>query len=310
MEVKMTIKEVRGESVMEWKTKVTDNVNNVNGGNGNYGNNGCSYKTFTTCNPKEFDGKGGVSEALLIEELYLSNEIEKLENEFWNHTMVGANHVAYTDRFHELAKLVPHLVTPESSHIKRAISTVVILTDKAVCCETMTKGNDKRKEMEESIPPRNDNVNTYPKCANCYTFHPENGPCTFSINNQFATVLFNYGVDYSFISTKFAPLLNVEPYTVNPGYVIEIVDGRSVEVDKLPKNKAVLVCHENVVEIQIKEGGILRVHEEYIWKVAKALMLRRSPVEGGDSEICGDGDGVVMVRSLSTSVSDGRDMEV
>nr|GFD01801.1 reverse transcriptase domain-containing protein [Tanacetum cinerariifolium] len=50
------------------------------------------------------------------------NETEKLENEFWNHTMVGANHVAYTDRFHELAKLVPHLVTPDSSRIKRYIN--------------------------------------------------------------------------------------------------------------------------------------------------------------------------------------------
>ncbi|GJU15038.1 reverse transcriptase domain-containing protein [Tanacetum coccineum] len=57
--------------------------------------------------------------ALLVEELCPSNEIEKLENEFWNHKMVGANHAAYTDRFHELAKLVPHLVTPESSRIKR-----------------------------------------------------------------------------------------------------------------------------------------------------------------------------------------------
>nr|GFC15699.1 reverse transcriptase domain-containing protein [Tanacetum cinerariifolium] len=28
--------------------------------------------------------------------------------------MVGAGHAAYTDRFHELARLVPHLVTPES----------------------------------------------------------------------------------------------------------------------------------------------------------------------------------------------------
>ncbi|GKD17328.1 putative reverse transcriptase domain-containing protein [Tanacetum coccineum] len=35
--------------------------------------------------------------------------------------MVGANHVAYIDRFHELAKLVPHLVTPESFSIKRYI---------------------------------------------------------------------------------------------------------------------------------------------------------------------------------------------
>ncbi|GKF76034.1 hypothetical protein Tco_0225478, partial [Tanacetum coccineum] len=39
-------------------------------------------------------------------------------------------------------------------------------------------------------------------------------------------------------------------------------------------------------------------------------LARRSPAEGGDSEICGDGDGVVMVKSLSTSASGGRDMEV
>ncbi|GKF20946.1 hypothetical protein Tco_0069584, partial [Tanacetum coccineum] len=32
-------------------------------------------------------------------------------------------------------------------------------------------------------------------------------------------------------------------------------------------------------------------------------LARRFPAEGGDSEICGDGDGVVMARSLSTSAS-------
>ncbi|GJX69625.1 reverse transcriptase domain-containing protein [Tanacetum coccineum] len=213
-------------------TQVTTNVNNATGGNGNGGNNGCSYKNFTACNPKEFDGKGGAValtrwiekmesvfdncgctanqrvryaascfvnkaltwwntqvqargreaaigmswndfKALLVEEFCPSNEMEKLENEFWNHTMVGANHVAYTDRFHELAKLVPHLVTPESSRIKRyinglapqirgmlratqpttiqsAILTAGILTNEAVRCRTLTKGNNKRKEMEES----------------------------------------------------------------------------------------------------------------------------------------------------------------
>ncbi|GJW06442.1 hypothetical protein Tco_1568865 [Tanacetum coccineum] len=34
-----------------------------------------------------------------------------------------------------------------------------------------------------------------------------------------------------------------------------------------------------------------------------------SPAKDGDSEIGGDGDGVVMARSLSTSASGGRDME-
>ncbi|GKD95365.1 hypothetical protein Tco_1375202, partial [Tanacetum coccineum] len=38
-------------------------------------------------------------------------------------------------------------------------------------------------------------------------------------------------------------------------------------------------------------------------------LVRRSPAEGGDSEIGGDGDGVVMERSLSTSASGGRDMD-
>nr|GEY99445.1 reverse transcriptase domain-containing protein [Tanacetum cinerariifolium] len=228
IEEKMTIKEI--------VTQVTVNVNNANGGNGNGGNNRCSYKTFIACNRKEFDGKGGALalthwiekmesmfdnsgctanqrargceaaigkswndfKALLVEEFCPSNEMEKLENEFWNHTMVAANHVAYTGRLHELAKLVPNLVTPKSLRIESAILTVGILTDEAVRCGTLTKGNDKRKEIEESskqgstckdnkksntgsgfmaiVPPRNDNVCTYPKCAKCYTFHPENPP--------------------------------------------------------------------------------------------------------------------------------------
>ncbi|GKD15150.1 putative reverse transcriptase domain-containing protein [Tanacetum coccineum] len=167
--------------------------------------------------------------ALLVEEFCPSNEMEKLENEFWNHKMVGANHAAYTDRFHELAKLVPHLVTPESSRIKRYIAGLApeirgmlratqpttiqsailragILTDEAVSCGTLTKGNEKRKGVEEAgksgglwrdskrekvgtgfvatTPPRNEFVGPYPKCAKCYSYHPENGPCRLCYNCQ------------------------------------------------------------------------------------------------------------------------------
>ncbi|GKA59541.1 putative reverse transcriptase domain-containing protein [Tanacetum coccineum] len=217
-------------------TQVTANVNNVNGGNGNGGNNGCSYNTFTACNPKEFDGKGGAIAltrwiekmesvfdnsgfqargreaaismswndftALLLEEFCPSNEIEKLESEFWNHKMVGANHTSYTGRFHELAKLVPHLVTPESSRIKRA----GILTDEAVNSGTLTKGNEKRKGVEESSKQgggrnddkrakvskgfiaatshRNEYTRSHPKCAKCWTYHPEGRPCIVCFNCQ------------------------------------------------------------------------------------------------------------------------------
>nr|GFB64918.1 reverse transcriptase domain-containing protein [Tanacetum cinerariifolium] len=58
---------------------------------------------------------------MMIEEFYPSHEMQKLETELWNHVMVGAGHAAYTDRFHELARLVPHLVTLESRIIERYV---------------------------------------------------------------------------------------------------------------------------------------------------------------------------------------------
>ncbi|GKF82994.1 reverse transcriptase domain-containing protein [Tanacetum coccineum] len=110
--------------------------------------------------------------ALLVEEFCPSNEMERLENEFWNHKIIRANHAGYTDRFRELAKLVPHLVTPKSARIKRymaglapeirgmlkatqlaTIQSVIlkagILTNEAVSNEMLTKGSEKRKSVDE-----------------------------------------------------------------------------------------------------------------------------------------------------------------
>ncbi|GKG04386.1 reverse transcriptase domain-containing protein, partial [Tanacetum coccineum] len=56
---------------------------------------------------------------MMIQEFCPSHEMQKLESELWNHTMVGAGHAVYTNRFHELDRLVPHLVTPKSRMIKR-----------------------------------------------------------------------------------------------------------------------------------------------------------------------------------------------
>ncbi|GJX00432.1 putative reverse transcriptase domain-containing protein [Tanacetum coccineum] len=239
--------------------------------------------------------------------------------------MVGADHAGYTNRFYELAKLVPHLVTPKVKRVTRyinglpsqirgmlratqpatiqaAILTARILTDEAVCNGTLAKAGEKRKERDEAsksesvgkdkkkakggrgfvaaVPPRRENGN-FPKCARCKGFHAEKGPCivcynyqrpshmarecrapvgacteplravrlrilgralegnrntrgnenqargracnvnavdalqdpnvvmgTYSLNNLYATVLFDSGADFSFISTKFAQYLN------------------------------------------------------------------------------------------------------
>ncbi|GJX24312.1 reverse transcriptase domain-containing protein, partial [Tanacetum coccineum] len=56
---------------------------------------------------------------------------------------------------------------------------------------------------------------------------------TFSLNDHFVTILFDSGADFSFISTEFAPLLNVRPSIVNHGCVLEVADGKKVEVDSI-----------------------------------------------------------------------------
>ncbi|GJY26335.1 hypothetical protein Tco_0401061 [Tanacetum coccineum] len=107
---------------------------------------GCSYKEFLACIPKEYDGKGGAvvltrwidkmefvldmsgcsidqkvkyTAGSFVGKALTCHEMQKLESELWNHAMVGAGYAAYTDRFHELARLVLHLVTPESRMIER-----------------------------------------------------------------------------------------------------------------------------------------------------------------------------------------------
>ncbi|GKD92449.1 putative reverse transcriptase domain-containing protein [Tanacetum coccineum] len=301
--------------------------------------------------------------ALLVEEFCPSNVMEKLECEFWNHTMVGANHAGYTDRFHELAKLVPYLVTPESKRIGRYINGLApqirgmlratqpttiqsailkagMLTDEAVRCDTLTRSSEKRKEVEETskqggcvstvkkshfardcrasvrlVTPvsktrmgSNQKVcyecgssehlrNTYPKNqarGRAFSVNPVDAQQdpnvvmgTFSLNDHFATVLFYSGADFSFISTKFVPLLNVKPSIVSSGYVIEVANGKKEEVDRiirdcklelrnslftidliplghgsfdvivgmdwLSKNKAKIVCYEKVVRIPLED---------------------------------------------------------
>ncbi|GKD53558.1 reverse transcriptase domain-containing protein [Tanacetum coccineum] len=83
---------------------------------------------------------------LIRKELYPNNEMQKLEAEFWSHAMVGAGHAAYTDRFHELSRLVPHLVTPENKRIERyiyglalQICTMVAVTEPATIQSAVLK---------------------------------------------------------------------------------------------------------------------------------------------------------------------------
>nr|GEZ71034.1 reverse transcriptase domain-containing protein [Tanacetum cinerariifolium] len=50
---------------------------------------------------------------LLMEEYFLDYSIKKQKKELWNYVVIGADANKCTARLHEMARLVPHLVTSE-----------------------------------------------------------------------------------------------------------------------------------------------------------------------------------------------------
>ncbi|GJS07863.1 putative reverse transcriptase domain-containing protein [Tanacetum coccineum] len=318
-------------------------------GNGNGGNNGCTFKAFQSCNPKEYDGKGGAIvlthwiekmenvidnsgcaenqkvsnedavwaamamtwndfKALMVKEFYPSNEIEKLENEFWNHKMedslerqqegttnVGAQGLWWIA---PLRNEVAKRKIPECSKSQvTPVNAVRMSNNPRVCYECGSPDHFR---------------NTCPKMnrAPGQAGNPlalEGSRNNRSNGNQVRGRAYHVNVaDFSFISTEFAPLLNVRPSIVNPGYVIEVADGKKVEVgriirdyklelggsllsinlislghgsfdmivgmDWLSQHKAVIVCHEKTKEhhevlLGLGVGNCLRKEKLYTGKI-------------------------------------------
>ncbi|GKD20935.1 putative reverse transcriptase domain-containing protein [Tanacetum coccineum] len=213
---------------------------------------GCTYKEFLACNPKEYDGKGvkytagsfvgkaltwwnsqihtrgreaaiGMSwedfKTLTREEFCLSNEMQKLEIELWNHAMVGAGHAAYTNRFYELARLVPHLVTPERKRVERNGS--------------MKNNHEKRGNGGDPSKDRNgreDNKRTRTGNAFATTTDPvrrENTGSKAKGNHQNQVVAVNEGQGHR--------NNGMDPSALRFSYEIEIASGQLVEIDKVIK---------------------------------------------------------------------------
>ncbi|GJT05136.1 putative reverse transcriptase domain-containing protein [Tanacetum coccineum] len=248
------------------------------------------------------------------------DEIQKLELEFWNHKMVGSDIDGYTARFHELARLVPYMVTPESQRVNRYIRDLapeimphVTSSEPAIIQGAMSMANrlttngikdglfkkkenagNKRRSNDQNRNRGRDDRNKRQRTGGNFALTvPEHDPnhfrrsCprihrattlggnrpnpvlaiegnnnqgnnrnraqgrafglgvaeapqdpnvvmgTFYLNDHFATVLFDSGAYYSFISTKFLPLINMKPNVVSPGYEIEIASDVIVEANKI-----------------------------------------------------------------------------
>nr|GEV63526.1 hypothetical protein [Tanacetum cinerariifolium] len=155
----------------------------------------CSYKEFLACDPKEYDGKEGA--------VVLTRWIKKMESvqdmsscridQKVKYTaglfVVGAGHATYTDRFHELARLVPHLVTLESRKIERymygldsQIRRMVAAMEPKTMHKAMQISGVLTDEAVGMGQLRRENTGAWPKCAMCNSYHAPEGPCRTCFN--------------------------------------------------------------------------------------------------------------------------------
>ncbi|GJT10435.1 putative reverse transcriptase domain-containing protein [Tanacetum coccineum] len=107
----------------------------------------------------------------------------------------------------------------------------------------------------------------------------------FTLNNHYATTLFDSSANSSFVSTTFIPLLGIKPSNLEiEGHVFDIdlipFGHRSfdmiIDMDWLSKHKAEIVCHEKVVRIPLQKGKVLRVIGERLEEKVRHLMSAKA----------------------------------
>ncbi|GJW11736.1 putative reverse transcriptase domain-containing protein [Tanacetum coccineum] len=87
---------------------------------------GCSYKEFLVCNPKKYDGKGStivytrwIKKLELVQDMSGCGDDQKVK--YTASSFVGVDETGVLSKFHELARLVPRLLTPENKRIERYV---------------------------------------------------------------------------------------------------------------------------------------------------------------------------------------------
>ncbi|GJS51818.1 putative reverse transcriptase domain-containing protein [Tanacetum coccineum] len=128
---------------------------------------------------------------------------------------------------------------------------------------------------------------------------------TFLLNDHCACILFDYGVEKSFVSSAFTPFIAISPAALNTSYEIELADIKAVSTNTILRNytlvlfnrvfkigllptllgsfdviigmnwlayhRAVIDCCEKIVRIPFPNGEILEVQSERLEKDPESL---------------------------------------
>ncbi|GKE09633.1 putative reverse transcriptase domain-containing protein [Tanacetum coccineum] len=273
--------------------------------------------------------------ALMKEDYCPSKEMQRLEMEFWNHAMSAILKAGVlTDeavRNGSLKRTYERREDGEESSKEGNVkgNNKRTRTGKVFAINTNPVRKEAGSRLVNLLNARNPTT-AYGACYECGGTDRYKSACprafvigadealqdpdivtgTFSLNNHYATMLFDSGVDYSFVSTTFVPLFDIEPRNLGFSYEIEIVSGQLVEINKVirdcnleikghtfdidlilfrhgsfdviigmdwfSRHKVEIICHEWVVRIPLPHGEMLRVYGERPEEKVKRLMSAKA----------------------------------
>ncbi|GKE04034.1 putative reverse transcriptase domain-containing protein, partial [Tanacetum coccineum] len=136
-----------------------------------------------------------------------ATEIQRMEQELWTLTRKGDDIEAYNNRFHELALMCPELVPTERNTIERVTWRRIV----EIYFQAGSQHNERARARAYVV------VENLQQNPNVVTD-------TFLLNDHYACILFDSGVEKSFISSAFTPFIDIAPTALNTSYEVELAD--------------------------------------------------------------------------------------
>nr|GFB31832.1 reverse transcriptase domain-containing protein [Tanacetum cinerariifolium] len=175
-------------------------------------------------------------------------EMKKLEFEWWNLKVKGTDVIGYNQRFQKLALLCVRMVPEEFHKIERYVSGLLDMIhgkgywagQKPTCYDCGAQGHfkmDYPKLKNNNCGTQGGNSTTLAKvyAVGRAGTNPDSNVVTgmFLLNNRYASILFDTGVDRSFVSTAFSSQVAITPITLDHYYDVELADGRIIRLNNI-----------------------------------------------------------------------------